>query len=281
MALPALGRGGTMRLGVHVTLPRGIRTGARALCTPPGSAPEGGFFGRIRSALTDPLRQRSAEKMVAMRDKGSTWTEAAAEALRDMRKERKDTNIEDFYRSLSKMDAFRIEQLREQYQEGLAAEDKMTITQRMGLRFDQMRGGEQSEALEEMKGKLRLSLNIVHAMTPSERRNPLMLVKKQRTARRRIMAALDLDSDEPIKEVLMQYEWTLIQWEFIKRELAAGRPIPSTADELEWKLRQQPTSRAFHMLREQAERMQKRMRRASYSRPLGTTEALGKARGLA
>lgn len=278
--MSALGHGAARRFSGHVALPLARRAAARALSTPSGSAPEGGMFGRIRSALTNPLRQRSAEKMVAMRDKGSTWTEAAAEALRDMRKERKDTNISDFYRSLSQMDAFRIEQLREQYQEGLAAEDKMTVTQRMGLRFDQMRGGEQSEALEEMKSKLRLSLAIVNAMTPAERRNPLMLVKKQRTAKRRIMAALDLESDEPIKEVLTQYEWTLIQWEFIRREVAAGRPMPSTADELEWKLRQQPTSRAFHMLREQAERMQKRMRRASYSRPLGTTDALAKERGL-
>lgn len=281
MALPALGRVATGRFGGHVTLPLVVKATARALCTPSGSAPGGGMFGRIRSALTDPLRQRSAEKMVAMRDEGSTWTEAAAEALRDMRKERKDTNIADFYQSLSQMEVFRIEQLREQYEEGLAAEDKMTVTQRMGLRFDQMRGGEQSEALEEMKGKLRLSLAIVNAMTPAERRNPLMLVKKQRTAKRRIMAALDLESDEPIKEVLMQYEWTLIQWEFIKREMAAGRSLPNSAEELEWKLRQQPTSRAFHMLREQAERMQKRMRRASYSRPLGTTDALARARELA
>jgi hypothetical protein len=279
MALPALGLGAARRLRGHVTLPLGTRAAARALCTP--SAPGGGgVLSRIRSALTDPVRQRSSEKMVAMREKGSTWTEAAAEALRDMRKERKDTTISYFYRSLSKMDAFRIEQLREQYEEGLAAEDKMTVTQRMGLRFDRMRGGDQSEALEEMKGKLRLSLAVVNAMTPAERRNPLMLLKKQRAAKLRIMAALNLESDEPIKEVLTQYEWTLIQWEFIKREIAAGRPMPSSADELEWKLRQQPTSRAFHMLREQAERMQKRMRRASYSRPLGTTEALAKERDL-
>jgi len=77
---------------------------------------------------------------------------------------------------VSELPCASLEQLREQYEEGLAAEDKRTVTQRMGLRFDQMRGGEQSEALEEMKGKLRLSLAIVNAMTPAERRNPLMLL---------------------------------------------------------------------------------------------------------
>lgn len=238
------------------------------------------MFNRLRSTLVDPVRQRSAEKMVAMREQGSTWTAAAAEALRDMRKERKDANVADFYDTLSAMEAFRIEQLREQYKEGLAAEDKMTVTQRMGLRFDKLRGGEQSEALEEMKAKLQVGLNIIDAMTPAERRNPLVLVKKQRKTKQRIVNQLGLDSEAPIKEVIQQYEWSLIQWEFIKREMAAGRTIPSSAEELEWRLRQQPTSRAFRLLREQAERMRKRMLRRSYSKPVGTAEADARARGL-
>ena len=49
----------------------------------------------------------------------------------------------------------------------------------------------------------------------------------------------------------------------------AGRTLPRTQEEMEWMLRQRPTSRAFRMLRSESMRMQGRMRASKVARPRG------------
>mmetsp|Transcript_12422 Transcript_12422/g.40048 ORF Transcript_12422/g.40048 Transcript_12422/m.40048 type:complete len:105 (+) Transcript_12422:756-1070(+) len=63
--------------------------------------------------------------------------------------------------------------------------------------------------------------------------------------------------------------WSLIQHEFLRRERLAGRTLPRTQEEMEWMLRQRPTSRAFRMLRSESMRMQGRMRASKVARPRG------------
>jgi len=249
--------------------PLGRTLARRALCAASGSGSGGGILDRIRAVIPSMVHTRQTEKMVEMRAQGASWTEAAGAALRDMRQVKKEENIADYFETLATTDTYTIYNLRGHFAEALKAEDKMTMTQKMGLKFDRLRGGEQSEALEEMKKTVRLSLSIVDAMTPSERRNPLVLIKKQRPNRARIVTELGLGTDAPIKELMRQFEWTLIQWEFIKRESVAGRRIPASADELEWRLRQQPNSKGFKLLQEQSLRMMARMSRKSYPKPLG------------
>jgi len=103
----------------------------------------------------------------------------------------------------------------------------------------------------------------------SQARNPLVLVKASRAAKERIVGQVGLSSDAPIKSVLMQFEWSLIQHEFLRRERLAGRTLPRTQEEMEWMLRQRPTSRAFRMLRSESMRMQGRMRASKVARPRG------------
>mmetsp|Transcript_10534 Transcript_10534/g.34950 ORF Transcript_10534/g.34950 Transcript_10534/m.34950 type:complete len:275 (+) Transcript_10534:90-914(+) len=244
----------------------------RRLSSASGSdAGGGGILERASAAvgLGEASRTRAAAKMAEARERGVSWTEATSEAMRDVRKERRSESLREFYEGLAAAPTFDLGALRAQYEEGLAAEDKMTATQRMGLRFDQLRGGEQAQALDEMKAELRTSLAILDAMTPAEARSPLELVKASRAAKERIVGQVGLSSDAPIKSVLMQFEWSLIQHEFLRRERLAGRTLPRTQEEMEWMLRQRPTSRAFRMLRSESMRMQGRMRASKVARPRG------------
>mmetsp|Transcript_10533 Transcript_10533/g.34947 ORF Transcript_10533/g.34947 Transcript_10533/m.34947 type:complete len:204 (+) Transcript_10533:90-701(+) len=181
----------------------------RRLSSASGSdAGGGGILERASAAvgLGEASRTRAAAKMAEARERGVSWTEATSEAMRDVRKERRSESLREFYEGLAAAPTFDLGALRAQYEEGLAAEDKMTATQRMGLRFDQLRGGEQAQALDEMKAELRTSLAILDAMTPAEARSPLELVKASRAAKERIVGQVGLSSDAPIKSVLMQFE---------------------------------------------------------------------------
>jgi len=143
----------------------------RRLSSASGSdAGGGGILERASAAvgLGEASRTRAAAKMAEARERGVSWTEATSEAMRDVRKERRSESLREFYEGLAAAPTFDLGALRAQYEEGLAAEDKMTATQRMGLRFDQLRGGEQAQALDEMKAELRTSLAILDAMTPAE-----------------------------------------------------------------------------------------------------------------
>jgi len=175
--------------------------------------------------------------------------EAAREGMSDYQKMRKDENFQEFNRLLIETESFSMNVLRSQFESALDAQDKMSLMQRAGLNLDRLRGGEQASALDEIKEGLRTSLRLIGAMSAPERRNPLLLGP---TARRRLCAELQLADETKIDELLHQYQWVKVQWDFLRREKARGLPLPLNGDELQWMMRNQPTRLSWAAMKKEA-----------------------------
>eukprot|EP00316_Scyphosphaera_apsteinii_P005929 CAMPEP_0119319960 /NCGR_PEP_ID=MMETSP1333-20130426/50955_1 /TAXON_ID=418940 /ORGANISM="Scyphosphaera apsteinii, Strain RCC1455" /LENGTH=278 /DNA_ID=CAMNT_0007326523 /DNA_START=122 /DNA_END=958 /DNA_ORIENTATION=- len=204
------------------------------------------FGSRLQNAIVgDGARKAAAEKMLDAQQQGKSMRQASNEALVAYRKLKKDEGFVTFNEGLLELEKFSFNVLRKQYQDGLAAQDRMTLVQKVQLQADRMRGGDQARALDEMKEELRNGIRIIDSFTPSERRKSELI---NREAISRVVSELSLTDKEEVKKVLEQYEATLMQWDFLHRERAAGRPLPTCQSDLEWMLRERPTKLWFRMM---------------------------------
>lgn len=137
MALRALAREASRPIGGGVA--------SRALCAAAGSS-GGGIFGglvdRVRGAFTsDPAQKAATERIAQARERGASWTQASAEGLRDMRKQKKEEQMNDLYVKLSQQERpYSIDDYRQILEEGVKVESKLTRTQRLGPPHGWQRG---------------------------------------------------------------------------------------------------------------------------------------------
>eukprot|EP00310_Coccolithus_braarudii_P021002 CAMPEP_0183345774 /NCGR_PEP_ID=MMETSP0164_2-20130417/11107_1 /TAXON_ID=221442 /ORGANISM="Coccolithus pelagicus ssp braarudi, Strain PLY182g" /LENGTH=294 /DNA_ID=CAMNT_0025516965 /DNA_START=68 /DNA_END=952 /DNA_ORIENTATION=- len=214
----------------------------------------GSAFERIQERLGRAIRgdataQAGARRIVQLREQGKSWMEAAREGMTDYKQMRKDDSFQSFNQLLLETESFSMDVLKSQFESALGAQDQMSLMQRAGLKLDSMRGGEQAKAIENIKKGLAKSLEVITAMTPSERRNPELLGS---TARARICNELVLADETQIDEVVRQYTWVKIQWDFLHREQAKGSALPLNGDEMQWMMRTQPTRLSFAMMKKEA-----------------------------
>jgi len=230
---------------------------ARALCQASTEAGGGSLLAsvgaKVRGALTPDKAQAGAARVLdEARAQGKSLSEATSDAMASYRKARKDENFQAFNQMLLETEVFGMDVMRRQYALALEEHDKMGVTQRVGLSVDRLRGGGQSAAIDQMKEDLRRQLGIIEEMTPSERRKPTLLLGPE--ARQRIVEKLGLVDERPVAEMLTQYEWIRVQWEFVRREQAKGRDLPQNPKELQWMLQRRPTPSSFALMKRMAKK---------------------------
>jgi len=215
---------------------------------------------RARSLVFgDKARQKATAKALSQRASGKGWMEATTDAMSTLRKERQNDHYSDHLAQLLDIPEVTFDQVRTQIEQIASSKDKMTFLQRTQLRFDAARGGGQSEAIEGMIKEYTLQLNVIDAMTPSERHKPLMLVK--RPAIQRIMRELGLADDTAVRNVLRMYRGMLVQHELIHREAKAGRPLPTSQAEVDTLVKLYPTRSSVAFVKAEHWKQLKQQRR--------------------
>jgi len=263
----------TMRASLlpRVLLRRTIPSCRRALSAEVQSSGGAGISDRLKSGakslrqrvgLSEEALQKSTEKMEESRAANKSFGEATSDAIAAHRQAKNDENYVKFRDSLLEVEKLNMEVLRKLYQEGLDATDQMTITQKIGLQWDKLRGGDQAALMDEQKEELRTSIQIIDAMTPAERRKPMELLNSD--SMRRIATKLALADFKSVKSLKEKFAGMAQQHEFYHREAKAGRPLPINHDELHWMMQLRPPKMdrlMYHQRKEYQQIMMKKQRR--------------------
>mmetsp|Transcript_784 Transcript_784/g.1452 ORF Transcript_784/g.1452 Transcript_784/m.1452 type:complete len:325 (-) Transcript_784:488-1462(-) len=207
-----------------------------------------GKTSRLSKLLTpDEKLQAGARKILAERQSGKDWWSAARQGAKEWRAKNKDESFANTVKNFCQIERFDFKVMREQLDEAIRVEERLPLSQRIGLKIEKMRGGEQGQAIEEMQATMRQQIAIIDALTAVEKRR-ISLIDK--VAKKRVMDQLGLESEDPIDELVSQYSHMKMQWEFFRREYLAGNPLPQNSADMEWMLRLKPTKTYSAMMRQ-------------------------------
>ena len=124
-------------------------------------------------------------------------------------------------------------------------ENGMTIPQKGRLWADTMSGGTMKETIDKQKEDTMKKLKIIGEFNEHERRVPRLLNWK---ARQQIAEKLEISVDE-VSECIFNFQLQHAQWTFLRRERLRGRPLPTTAQEMEWMVQKRPTKEFVRVMK--------------------------------
>ena len=211
-------------------------SGGNSSASPPPTDKEGSESGGLLSRLTKP--QAGAQKLTEKLAKGVGWREALSVGIYERKMAERDAMVVERLAALADMPAFTFADQEEEFAKALYEMDEgITTAQRVRLFADKMQGGNVSDTVEKRKEDTRLRLSIIREFNEHERRNPKLLCRKAREA---IARKLGIET-KWVEDVIFQFHLQYAQWTFLRRERLRNRPIPTTSEELETRLRLKPT----------------------------------------
>lgn len=234
---------------------------SRPLCAPASSPPSDKEQGpSLTERLLSKAQSPAVKRFADVREQGGTLREAASEMLAKQREGQKEQSFEDFSGKLLGLAKYDMDEFTQHLHESMDMFNQGYVT-KAKLKMDTLRGGNTEQMLETVKVRTEEQLAVVEAMTPSERSRPGLIGYEERE---RIVQALGLASHEPIKKLLSQYHMVQMQHEWCHREAAAGRELPETNDEMQWRMRVTPTAQLMKLMtahsKQRATAKQRRMR---------------------
>ena len=237
--------------------------------TPPGDSSSDGSGSGSGKGLLDRVQSPETQKgAAAMNEKlasGVGWREALSTGMYEQNKAKRDQMVVDRLEKLANMPVFSFNEQEEEFQTALdEMENGITRFQKAQLFADRMQGGTISQSIDKRKEDTKMRLSIIGEFNEHERRNMKLLDWK---ARRDIARKLGIEV-KWVDDVIFQFHLQYAQWAFLRREKLRGRPIPTTSDELEVRLRGKPT-REFIEVMQLFQRKKKELEEAhpSYVKP--------------
>tara|TARA_B110001452_G_scaffold225094_1_gene198938 strand:+ start:67 stop:876 length:810 start_codon:yes stop_codon:yes gene_type:complete len=235
---------------------------SRPLCAPASPPPsDKGQGPSLAERVLSKAQSGAAQRFADVRERGGSFREATSEMLAKQQEDQKEQSFEDFAGKLVQLPKYDMAEFAQHLQESMDMFNNQGYVNKARLKMDTLRGGGTEQMLENVKARTQEQLAVVEAMTPSERSRPGLIGYEERE---RIVQALGLASHEPIKKLLSQYEMVQMQHEWCHREVAAGRELPQTNDEMQWRMRIQPTAQLHKLMVGHSKKMatakQRRMR---------------------
>lgn len=201
------------------------------------SSDSGGGEGFL-SRLTGSAAQTGAKKLSEKVASGAGWREAFASGRYAQQKAKNDAIQIERMTELAEMETYTFDDQANDVRKALKQMDEdITTFQRAQLFADKMQGGNTSDVIEKRKTDFRLRLSILDEFNEHERRVPKLLDWRARAAIARKLNIEPLQVDDVIFQFQLQYA----QWAFLRREQLRGRKIPTSAEELEMRMRNMPT----------------------------------------
>jgi len=229
----------------------------RSLSSAPGGSsgasssaePEQSLTERAATAMgmaPSRVRAKAAEKLMTEASRGRGWREALEIGLVEQQRLKRSEAVQEQLERLANMETYGFDDFTDLVQASLKEIEEGTsgVATKARLFADRMSGGTQEQTIERQKEQQKRKLAILTELTVHEKRQPKLLDRK---ARRVIASKLGIDV-VTIDELLFEFQLQRAQWSFIRREALRGRPLPSSADDLEWMMKTKPTREFVHVM---------------------------------
>ncbi len=218
------------------------------------SKPSQGMLGRFADSARTLLptqtavRKAAVEKMNKGLESNKGWRAALEDGVASHQQAKRDEFVRDSMRELGKSPAFGFDQLRENYQRALDEIENQGLMAKGRLWADKMTGGDTADNIERQKKDTTAKIAIIDELTVHERRRPKLLDRKARAEIARKLAPVGVGA-ELVDTLLLEFELQRAQWGFLRREFLRGRRLPTTNEELQWRIKNRPTREYMHVMK--------------------------------